>query len=413
MKKKYLILLLIVFTIGVISITSNYNITNIKVDAVSSARLDTIIWGIISYGLIIFYVVLVLRALWVILFSKDNKFKREHQDITLYKLKEYLPTYDLNKLKQEICNTYIGIQEAYDKYNYKRLKRLCTNELYNIYYEELKNTENNQVINNNRYKIRDITIYNITSTKDKIIIHTYLSIETKYKVLDYKLIFLKSKNNTITICPNCSSEIKDTTNITTCPYCNSILETLPSKFILSSKRDININKYYEQSFNEEFFISKVKNMFVKYLKAITEDKLQEIDYFIADDLYKETKSIIESYKDKKIKKVYESINIEKSDIKDLYDKENNNVIEVILKVVYKEYNIDINNKIIGNKELQPVTYLLTLSKDKNVKGNRVIKCPGCGTTIDINENGKCPYCDTIYNQEDYDYVLTSIRKIEN
>ena len=32
----------------------------------------------------------------------------------------------------------------------------------------------------------------------------------------------------------------------------------------------------------------------------------------------------------------------------------------------------------------------------------------CGASIDVNANGKCPYCGTIYNLEDKDWVLTFI-----
>ncbi len=36
------------------------------------------------------------------------------------------------------------------------------------------------------------------------------------------------------------------------------------------------------------------------------------------------------------------------------------------------------------------------------------KCPGCGASIDANNSGVCPYCGTVYNTEDYDWVLTGI-----
>ena len=38
----------------------------------------------------------------------------------------------------------------------------------------------------------------------------------------------------------------------------------------------------------------------------------------------------------------------------------------------------------------------------------VRKCPACGSSIDVNNNGKCNYCGAIYNNEDYDYVLSNI-----
>ena len=411
MKKKHIIIILFFIVLILVTIMNN-NYSSIKTDAVSSAQLDTMIWGVLTAIAYLAFFVSLLKGIISLLFSKSNPFTRNHKDISLYELKDYLPTYDLNKLKKEIINTFIGVQDAYDKYNYKRLKYLCTNELYNVYYEELKNNELNHKKNNNNYKINDIIIYKITSTKDCVIVHTYISVDINKITNNYKLIFLKSKTNNITICPNCSSELKITTNITTCPYCNSIINTIPNIFILSSKRDIDVKKYKEVSFNEEFFFSKVKNIFIKYLNSITEDNLKEIDHFIDDKLYHETKNIIDSYKDKNIKKVYKSIDIKYSNIEDLYTKDNKNIMEVSLIVNYITYELNLTNKtIIGSKEPKRAEYLLTLSKPLNTSSSKTKKCPGCGSSIDVNNSGRCPYCDTIYNQEDYDYVLTNIKEV--
>ncbi len=411
MKKKHIIVILFFILLLLITVMDN-NISNIKTDAVSSARFDTMLMGIITTVVYILFFISLIKGVITLIFSKSNKFTREHRDITLYELKEYLPTYDLNKLKNEIINTYMGVQDACDTYNYKKLKYLCTNELYNVYYEELKNKELNNKKSNNTYKINDIIIYKVTSTKDCVIVHTYLSVNINGIPNDYKLIFLKSKNNNITICPNCGSELKITTNMTTCPYCNSIINTLPNIFILSSKRDIDVKKYKEVSFNEEFFLSKVRNIFIKYLNSIEKDTLKEIDHFMDDSLYHETQNIIDSYKDKKIKKVYSSIDIYNSSIKDLYVKDNKNIIEVLLRIEYITYELNLsNNKIIGSKEPKRTEYLLTLSKSLNTSESKTKKCPGCGSSIDVNNSGRCPYCDTIYNQEDYDYVLTNIKEV--
>ena len=38
----------------------------------------------------------------------------------------------------------------------------------------------------------------------------------------------------------------------------------------------------------------------------------------------------------------------------------------------------------------------------------VNKCPGCGASIDVNASGICPYCGTVYNQEDKNWILSSM-----
>jgi len=34
-------------------------------------------------------------------------------------------------------------------------------------------------------------------------------------------------------------------------------------------------------------------------------------------------------------------------------------------------------------------------------------CPSCGHPMDINQNGKCNYCGTIYDQENLSWILSS------
>ena len=52
---------------------------------------------------------------------------------------------------------------------------------------------------------------------------------------------------------------------------------------------------------------------------------------------------------------------------------------------------------------------LTLEKTINSGYNSSArKCPGCGANISVNTSGKCEYCGSIFNIENYDWVLTSI-----
>ena len=50
----------------------------------------------------------------------------------------------------------------------------------------------------------------------------------------------------------------------------------------------------------------------------------------------------------------------------------------------------------------------TKSAPKSDKFGDVRKCPACGAPMNVNKSGKCDYCGSIYNQEDYDFVLTNI-----
>ena len=45
-------------------------------------------------------------------------------------------------------------------------------------------------------------------------------------------------------------------------------------------------------------------------------------------------------------------------------------------------------------------------KDLLAPGHR--GCAGCGASIDVNASGICPYCGTVYNQEDKNWILSSM-----
>ena len=62
----------------------------------------------------------------------------------------------------------------------------------------------------------------------------------------------------------------------------------------------------------------------------------------------------------------------------------------------------------NNHRIEKINHL-KLEKKLNTKMYDMDKkCPGCGANIDVNNNGKCIYCGTIFNAEDYDWILTSL-----
>ena len=79
---------------------------------------------------------------------------------------------------------------------------------------------------------------------------------------------------------------------------------------------------------------------------------------------------------------------------------------------YMDYIIDIDtgDLIFGDdtRRIEKRTILRFEKKLSTKEIDLVRKCPGCGASISVNTSGKCEYCDTIFNQEDYDYILVSI-----
>lgn len=169
---------------------------------------------------------------------------------------------------------------------------------------------------------------------------------------------------------------------------------------------------HDSDYSESKFKSKVENMFVQIKLSMVTGKIEKIDHFVNDETYEKIKQVVNSNNENNVIPIYDELNV--ADISIINIKEDNECFEITVKVESKslEYYIDKTTKkfIYGNKErrIDRITEI-TLTKMKNAQNYKVIrKCPTCGATVDVNANGQCSYCHTIFNLEKYDWVITKM-----
>ena len=171
--------------------------------------------------------------------------------------------------------------------------------------------------------------------------------------------------------------------------------------------------YVDKTFNESMFITKANNIFVKLLTAIMMDKLDEVDHFIGDSVMDYAKGIINNVKDKNQRQMYDELNVKESKISSINELDDVYEIKVYLQSRYMNYiiSLDSGDVISGNDQSRiQVDYMLTFIKRKDADTQGIVrKCPGCGATLNVNDSGKCNYCGSIYNQEDYDWILSELK----
>lgn len=168
-----------------------------------------------------------------------------------------------------------------------------------------------------------------------------------------------------------------------------------------------------KDFNEALFLSKVNNVFVKFFTAIMLDELNTIDHFVSDEVYEYGEDILNINKNAGYTKMYDMINVKSSKITNIEETEKEYIIDVFVESRYLDYRINNEDGSIegDNKDRVQVDYNLTFKKNKNAEESDIVKkCPGCGRSIDVNDSGACEYCGAIYNQEDFDWVLTNIEE---
>ncbi len=166
-------------------------------------------------------------------------------------------------------------------------------------------------------------------------------------------------------------------------------------------------------FNEAMFKTKVDNIFVKLFTSIMKGDLSDVDHFISDEVKSKYMTYINELKSRNERQMYDELNVKDTKIlsrKELEDKE---VIEVEIISRYMDYIIDIDTgETIKGDDTRRIEKrnILIFEKKNDTKDIKLVrKCPGCGASISVNTSGKCEYCGTIYNLEDYDYILTDIQ----
>ena len=167
-----------------------------------------------------------------------------------------------------------------------------------------------------------------------------------------------------------------------------------------------------EEFNESMFKTKVDNIFVKLYTCIMKEDLSDVAHFISDELLSKLDTKIENLKSQNKRQIYDEINVKNTNIINRRVEEDKEIIEVEIISRYMDYIIDKNtgNTIFGDDSRRiEKRNILVFEKRRNAKEIGLVrKCPGCGASLSVNTSGRCAYCDTIFNWEDYDYVLVKL-----
>ena len=209
---------------------------------------------LVAFIIIVVFIVLVIR----LLSSKANSGKSANV-IPPEVSDENLNKYKINKDKfvKEVYDKYVNIQESWMNFDYDKLEKLVTDELFNSYSSQLKvlklkNQKN--VMSDFEFisgKITDVKEENgIRSIKVILNVKQYdYVVDADNKVLrgndnrkndvTYELTFVKSvAPKDVVIFPNCGAESKAVAG-DNCEYCHSKIVIPPKKYVLSKKKVIN------------------------------------------------------------------------------------------------------------------------------------------------------------------------------
>ena len=168
----------------------------------------------------------------------------------------------------------------------------------------------------------------------------------------------------------------------------------------------------EPDFNEGMFITKVNNIFVLLHSSIMMDNLERVKHFLSEDVYKKIENKLNDLNSRNVRQMYDELNVKETHIKDINIQDNCVIINVDITSRYMDYIFDKDSgKFISGFNDHRIEKLNRLEFTKKLETNSYgidKKCPGCGANINVNNNGKCDYCGTIFDAKNYDWILTSI-----
>ena len=219
--------------------------------------LGSFVLGMLIF-IIIFYIFLDAYRKMQKASSKSNSRRADfsyYQDLSDEAIKVVDPTINKDEMKQKAFEIYKNIQTAWMNFEEETIKNNTTDELYNMYSNQLKMLQMKKQKNiMDEITFEDAKIYDIKKEKDVINLKVFLTVtcydyvvkeEDKVVVrgrkdkkvrISYSLTFIKSAiNKDIEKCPNCGAEV-DIKSSAICPYCRTVLVREASgSYVLSKK----------------------------------------------------------------------------------------------------------------------------------------------------------------------------------
>lgn len=212
--------------------------------------------------ILVIFICIVLSVVLNVIFrkKKGTSSKSSYREMTEEEVRTIIPDFNLKEFLDDRLNDFIEIQEAWQNFDYNKLREKTSATLFSQYSMQLDSlkVKNQQNIMSDFNKMDEIVL-NVKDENNKYIIEVGLVISFKdYIVQDgkvvrgdkdatiiqkYKLKFIKSKEDKYEFCPRCGAKLNDDAS-QTCPYCRTIISRVSTKWVMSEKTSIEQETIY-------------------------------------------------------------------------------------------------------------------------------------------------------------------------
>ena len=175
----------------------------------------------------------------------------------------------------------------------------------------------------------------------------------------------------------------------------------------------------DPAFDEDAFCEKLSNLYVQMQNGWQNRNIETLRPFFTDAYFNQMLAQLDRLKQDGITNRVERIAV--LSVKPLGYKQANGVDHIIveLRTRITDYTVrDSDGSVVsGNPNGQLfMTYEWDLCRVSGQKtepheGMRVVTCPNCGASVDINASAKCPYCDSVITVTANDWAICKITGI--
>lgn len=169
------------------------------------------------------------------------------------KLKQILPDFDENKFKDQTYDIYKKIQIAWMNFDYDNMRKLVTDEMFNMYKSQLTTLKVKKQTNVMKdFNLLGFNIVGMEIKKDIVSLTIVMQVEcydyitdkddkvvrgtNKKKVIyNYAMTFNKGISKKPNKCPNCGAPLENV-NSSKCPYCDSTIISKNYDWVLAKKQ---------------------------------------------------------------------------------------------------------------------------------------------------------------------------------
>lgn len=198
----------------------------------------------------------------------------------------------------------------------------------------------------------------------------------------------------------------------------------PQTTSYSSLMPISTIKDNDPNFSEAAIKEKIGNLYVRMQNAWQSKEFEVMRPYMTDALYNQFKLQLDEIIRSECTNYVERISVLDVALSGWRSDEAVDAIVAVVSTRIVDYTQNDRTGIVvsGSKTMEKfMTYEWTLIRSKGMttpetagEGSEnvvTIHCPSCGAPVEINQSAKCPYCDSVINSADYDWVISEIKGI--